>query len=175
MLRLLLLRHAKAERLRPGERDHDRRLTERGRGDAQRIGAYVARHGLLPDQVIVSPAARTRETWSLTAGAMGGQPNTVFEQRVYEASPAALLQVIKQTDPQVRTLLMIGHNPTLQELAVQLVATGDVDTRQRLQEDFPTSGLAVIDFALDSWSKVHPQGGRLEHFIDPGTIAGEDR
>ena len=175
MLRLLLLRHAKAERSRPGERDHDRRLTDRGSGDAQRIGAYMARHGLVPDQVIVSPSARTRETWSLAAAAMSGQPNTVFEQRVYEASPPALLQVIKQTDPRVRTLLMIGHNPALQELAVQLVATGDVDTRQRLQEDFPTSGLAVIDFALDSWDKVHPQAGRLEHFIEPGSIAKADR
>ncbi len=175
MLRLLLLRHAKAERLRPGERDHDRRLTERGRGDAQRIGAYMARHGLVPDQVTVSPSARTRETWSLAAAAMGGQPNTVFEQRVYEASPAALLELIKQTDPRVRTLLMIGHNPTLQELAVQLVATGDVDTRQRLQKDFPTTGLAVIDFALDNWDKVHPQGGRLEHFIEPSSIAKGDR
>jgi phosphohistidine phosphatase len=171
MRRLLILRHAKAERSRPGERDHDRRLTEGGRGDAATLGAYMSRHALLADRAVVSPAARTRETWAIVAAAMAGKPAADFEPRIYEASPQTLLQVIKQTSPQVRTLLMIGHNPGLQELAALLIATGDIETRQRLLEAFPTSGLAVIEFAPDGWDRLHPQSGRLERFVDPGSIA----
>ena len=171
MRRLLLLRHAKAERSRPGERDHDRRLAARGRADAPKIGAYMSKHALAPDRVIVSTSTRTRETWDLAAGAMKKTPRAVFESRIYEASPLALLAVIKETAPRVGTLLVIGHNPGLHELAAQLIATGDIETRQRLKEAFPTSALAVIEFAVDGWDKLHPQGGRLAHFIDPRSIA----
>jgi phosphohistidine phosphatase len=171
MRRLLLLRHAKAERSRPGERDHDRRLADRGRNDAPKVGAYMARHGYAPDHVIVSTATRTRETWDLVSAAMPGKPATVFERRVYEATPQALLQVIQETGPKIHTLLMVGHNPGLQELAALLVATGDIETRQRLKEAFPTSGLVAIEFAFDRWDKVHPQAGRLEHFVTPRSLA----
>lgn len=171
MLRLLLLRHAKAERSRPGERDHERRLNERGREDAPRIGAYMAKHGYLPDQVVVSTSARTRETWSLAAAAMPGKPEVDFDERIYESTPHALLTVLRETGPKVRTLMMIGHNPSMHEFAVQIVATGDIETRQRLQEAFPTSGLAVIEFALDGWDRVHSQAGRLERFITSRSIS----
>jgi phosphohistidine phosphatase len=174
MLRLLLLRHAKAERARPGERDHERRLAERGRNDAPKIGAYLSKHRYLPDQAVVSTASRTRETWSLAAAAMPGKPGKPqvdFDERIYESTPKALLTVLRETGPKVRTLMMIGHNPSMQELAVQLVATGDIETRERLQEAFPTSGLAVIEFALDGWDRMHPQSGRLKHFITPRWLA----
>ena len=100
-----------------------------------------------------------------------GKPQVDFDERIYESTPKALLAVLRETGPKVRTLMMVGHNPSMQELAVQLVATGDIETRQRLQEAFPTSGLAVIEFALDSWDRVHPQSGRLEHFITPRWLA----
>ena len=131
----------------------------------------MARHGYAPDRVIVSTATRTRETWDLVSAAMPGKPTIVFERRVYEATPQALLQVIQETGPKTHTLLMVGHNPGLQELAALLVATGDIETRQRLKEAFPTSGLVAIEFAFDRWDKVHPQGGRLEHFVTPRLIA----
>jgi phosphohistidine phosphatase len=171
MRQLLLLRHAKAERSRPGERDRDRRLDDRGRGDAPRIGAYMSRHALRPDRAIVSTAARTRETWQLLAAGLTEIPPADFDDRVYDASPSALLQLIKETKPDVRTLLLIGHNPGLQELAALLIATGDIETRQRLKEDFPTSGLAAIEFAHDGWGRLHPQAGRLSLFVDPRSIA----
>jgi len=171
MLRLLLLRHAKAERARPGERDHERRLADRGRNDAPTIGAYLSKHRYLPDQVVVSTSVRTRETWSLAAAAMPGKPQIEFDERIYESTPKALLTVLRETSPKVRTLMMVGHNPSIHELAVQLVATGDIETRERLQEAFPTSGLAVIEFALENWDRVHPQSGRLKHFITPRWLA----
>jgi phosphohistidine phosphatase len=172
MLRLLLLRHSKADRGRPGERDHERRLAERGREDAPKIGAYMAKHRCVPDYVVVSTSARTRETWSLAAAAMPGKPKVEFDERIYESTPEDLLAVLRETANSIKTLLMVGHNPGIHELAVQLVASGDLDSRQRMLEGFPTSGLAVIEFALDRWDRVHPHSGRLEHFITPRTLEG---
>ena len=171
MRRLLLLRHAKAERLQSGGRDHDRVLTERGRADAKKLGLYLARHAFVPDRAVVSSAARTRETWALLATAFGKAPPVSFEESIYEATPQAILQGIKDTGAKTGTLLVIGHNPSLQELAAMLIASGDIDARERLGEDFPTSALAVISFASDDWSEVHPRGGRLEHFITPRWLA----
>jgi phosphohistidine phosphatase len=82
-----------------------------------------------------------------------------------------LLGAIKETPDSARVLLVLGHNPGLHELAVLLVATGDIDTRERLREDFPTAGLAIIDFAPDGWAKLHPRSGRLERFVSPKSIA----
>jgi len=167
MRRLLLLRHAKSERLEPGGRDRDRVLAKRGRADAPKVGAYMVRHALIPDLIVASASVRTRETWALVAGAFDASPPVKFEERLYEASAPTILQVIKETGPKVETLLLVGHNPGLQELAVMLIAAGDVEMRQRLKEDFPTSALAVIDFAVKDWSRVHRHAGRLEHFVTP--------
>jgi phosphohistidine phosphatase len=171
MRRLLLLRHAKAERLQPGGRDHDRSLAELGRADAKKLGVYLARHSLVPDQALVSNAARTRETWALLAAAFAETPPVRFEDRLYAAAPQAILQIIKDSGRQHRTLLVIGHNPSLQELAATLIASGDIDARERLGEEFPTAALAAISFAAADWTGVHPRGGRLEHFISPKWLA----
>jgi phosphohistidine phosphatase len=167
MRRLLLLRHAKAELAKPGGRDRDRILAERGRSDAVRLGVYLARHAFVPDRALVSTAMRTRETWTLLAKAFARTPPVDFEEDLYEASPQAILQAIQDTEPDVATLLVIGHNPGLEELAAMLIASGDVDARRRLQESFPTAALAAIQFAAEDWRGAHPSGGRLEHFITP--------
>ena len=167
MRRLLLLRHAKAERLQSGGRDHDRVLTERGRADARKLGLYLARHAFAPDRAVVSSAARTRETWALLAAAFSKAPPVSFEERIYEATPQAILQVIKETGPETGTLLVIGHNPSLQELTAMLIASGDIDARERLGEDFPTSALAAIRFAAADRSGGQPPGARLLHSLTP--------
>jgi phosphohistidine phosphatase len=171
MRRLLLLRHAKAERSQPGGRDHDRVLTERGRADAKKLGAYLARHSFVPDRALVSTSTRTRETWTLLATAFAQAPPVSFEERIYNASPQGILQTIKETGAETNTLLVIGHNPGFQELAAMLVASGDIDARERLGEEFPTAALAAISFAAEDWSGVHSRGGRLEHFVTPGWLA----
>lgn len=167
MRRLLLLRHAKAERAQPGGNDLERSLTDRGRSDATRLGAYLARHGLTPDRVLVSTSARTRETWRGVAKAFGKAPPARFDARIYESSPQIILKVIQEAGADAATLLAIGHNPSLHDLATLLIASGDLEARQRLQEEFPTSALAVMSFAVEDWQNVHPQGGRLEHFVAP--------
>ncbi len=171
MRRLLLLRHAKAESLQAGARDRDRRLAERGRGDASRAGAYLVRHELVPDLAIVSTAARTRETWSLACEAFPDAPETRHDDRIYEADPADILACVREADPATATLIVVGHNPGLHELALLLVASGDLEARQRLAEGFPTAALAAIHFPFDHWERLHPQSGRLERFVSPRTLA----
>src|SRR6266508_6197632 len=105
-MRLMLLRHAKSEKAEPGMRDHERRLNERGERDAETIGAYLAHHALLPDLVAVSTSRRTRETWEHVAATLAASPPARFEERLYNAGTQAILAVIKDTKPAVRTLLV---------------------------------------------------------------------
>jgi phosphohistidine phosphatase len=170
MRRLMLFRHAKAERPEPGERDIVRPLTERGRRDAAKIGAYMAGHALVPDRVVLSIAARTQETWKYAAAAFRPQPAAMQVERLYDATQHAILGVIKDIPASAHTLLMIGHNPGLHELALMLIAAGDGEARERLAEKFPTAGLAIIDFPVDDWHKLHPHGGRLERFVSPKSL-----
>lgn len=169
MRRLLLLRHSKTERPEPGERDRDRKLMPRGRADAPVIGAYMARHRLIPDLVLVSPAQRAVETWALVAAAFSKAPQVVKDDRIYNASTETLADLIRETDD-ATALLVVGHNPGLHDLATELIGSGDVETRESLNEKLPTSGLVVIDFAFDDWSKLHDCAGRLERFVTPHSI-----
>ena len=170
MRRLMLLRHAKSDWTRPGARDYERTLAPRGREAAPRIGAYMVRHGLAPDLVLCSTATRARETWDLVAKAFAPKPPLVFEERLYEADAGALLDVVTETRGSVHALLLTGHNPGLHEFAQRLIASGDTDARQRLTEKFPTGALAVIDFAIDDWRKLHPRSGRLDRFVVPRAL-----
>ena len=167
MRRLMLLRHAKSDRSLPGMRDHERPLAARGRTAACRIGAYIAHHSLAPDRTLCSTAVRTRDTWALLAQALQKPPPTTFEGRLYDATPAAILDVLRETATEIHCLLLVGHNPGMQDVARALIASGDVEARERLREKFPTAGLAVIDFALDDWNKLHARAGRLDRFVTP--------
>ncbi len=170
MRRLLLFRHAKAERSEPGMEDRSRKLIERGRKDAARIGSYMATHALIPDRVMISPSARTLETWKFATAAFRSAPAGTSVEQLYDATPHSILGVIKEAPASAHTLLIVGHNPGLHELALMLVASGDIETREQLREKLPTSGLVIIDFAFDEWAKLHPQSGRLERFITPKSL-----
>lgn len=170
MRRLMLLRHAKSDWAQPGVRDHDRPLNPRGRESAPKMGAYMVRHALIPDLIVASTARRVTETLDLLLPAFKTPPKIGSERRIYEADVEALMGLVKETPRTVHSLLMIGHNPGLAEFAALLIASGDVEARQRLIEKFPTAGLAVIDFALDDWAKVHPRGGRLDRFVVPRAL-----
>lgn len=170
MRRLILFRHAKAEPSEPGLEDRARGLVERGRKDAAKIGAYMKSHALVPDRVVISPAARTQETWKITAAAFRPAPGAASADQLYDATPHAIFAVIKDAPVAAHTLMVVGHNPGLHEVALMLIASGDIDARERLREKLPTAGLVIIDFAFDDWSKLHPQSGRLERFVSPKSL-----
>jgi phosphohistidine phosphatase len=169
-MRLMLLRHAKSEKAEPGMSDRDRGLSPRGRSDALRMGAYMAHHALIPDRSMVSAARRTRETWESLATAFSSPPPVSYEDRLYNAGHDAILTVIREAGRSARTLLVIGHNPGLHKTARLLIATGNVEARELLNEGLPTSGLVVIDFAGENWHELHVNSGRLERFVTPRSL-----
>jgi phosphohistidine phosphatase len=171
MRRLLLLRHAKSDWSKPGQADRDRALNARGRSAAPVVGAYLHHHRLMPDAAFVSSAVRTRETWKLIAPHLSREPKVVFEDRLYNAGPDTILEIVNEAPGNVSTLLLVGHNPGMQQISLALTATGDVDARARLGEKFPTAALAVIGFAADEWAAIRPGSGRLERFVTPAALS----
>jgi phosphohistidine phosphatase len=171
MLRLMLLRHAKSDWSPSGMQDTARPLNERGEAAARLMGSYMARHSLIPQRVLCSPARRTRETWAGIAAQWPAEVAIVFDERLYAATPQVLLSIVRSQDATTRTLLVIGHNPGLQETAELLIAAGDVELRERLREKFPTAALSVIDFAVDKWGRIHDRSGRLDRYVTPRSVA----
>ena len=166
-MRLMLLRHAKSEKIEPGMADRARTLSARGRSDAPKLGAYMAHHALKPDLAMVSDAKRTRETWERLSKAWPAPPPVTYEDSLYNAGSDTILDLVREDAGPAGALLVVAHNPGLHEVAKLLIASGDVAARERLSEGLPTSGLLVIDFVGSDWHKLHPRSGRLERFITP--------
>jgi phosphohistidine phosphatase len=163
MLRLMLLRHAKSDRM-PGVDDHERPLAPRGRRDSEVMGLYMVREGLLPDLAIVSTARRAQETFDLVRSAFAADIAKKDDRRIYEGSTPTILEVIGESPPEVQTLLLVGHNPRIHELPLALVGTARQSDLARLQEKYPTAGLAVLDFDIERWPEVTMRLGQLDRF-----------
>ena len=149
MRRLILFRHAKTAPRAPGQEDIDRPLTERGVQDCAQMARRLAREGLIPDVVLLSPSARTRQTWEQAAPAFPGARAEVVKA-IYEASVDDLAAVLADTPPDADTVMMIGHNPGLQELAVSLLIEGSGAAHhvEQLEARFPTAAAAA--FLIDA-------------------------
>jgi len=171
MRRLILLRHAKSDRGNPSLPDLARPLNQRGQDAAARVGAYMTKHDLMPDLVLCSTAERTRQTWELVAQAFAKPARAIFEKRLYNADTEKIIAVVQETPADIHTVMVVGHNPGMQDTVLSLLAAGDVDQRANLLQKFPTGGLVVIDFAVDDWAAVHPRSGRLDRFITPRRLA----
>jgi phosphohistidine phosphatase len=197
--RLILLRHAKSDW--PDVPDRDRPLAKRGRRDAPRIGRWLDEHGYQPDVVVVSDAARTRQTWDLVAPELGGSPAVHFEPRAYAASALTLLYLAQELPARYRTALLIGHNPGLSELATSLAgppesttaagspesttaagplesdrATGPAvkDNGPRPAISLPTAAVAVFEFTGD-WPSLTPGHARLINLTTPADLSAGNR
>jgi phosphohistidine phosphatase len=170
MRRLMLLRHAKTETDAPSGRDQDRRLDDRGRNDAAEIGGWIAAHPPFPESVLVSSATRTQQTWDIAWAAMKDvvpPPQVELLPELYGADPLQILAAVRSSAADARRLLAVGHNPGMHELALALAGSGDAAGRKALAGNLPTSGLAVIDFAVDDWDDVAFRRGRLVLFVSP--------
>ncbi len=152
MKSLSLFRHAKTERDSATGRDFDRRLTERGQVDAERIEAEIGELGLAFDLVLCSPAVRAAETAELA----GFSPR--YDQRIYDASAGELLAIVQEVDDQVGRLMLIGHNPGFEQLASMLVGT---------PLEMRTGALIEIELPVDQWSEVGDAAGRIARFLTP--------
>ena len=170
MRRLMLLRHAKSD-WPVGVDDHERPLAKRGRKACSLMGWYMADQALVPDLAIVSTARRARETWRLVGPAFVRDIVRLDEPRIYEASASAILDMIGETEPGVRTLLLVGHNPGMHDLALKLIGEANQSDLSRLQRKYPTAGLVVIDFKIRQWSEASEGLGRLERFETPARVS----
>jgi phosphohistidine phosphatase len=163
MPRLLLFRHAKAERTQAGSTDHARALTKRGRKDSAAVGKAVAEYGPV-DLVLCSDARRARETWDLASPAFDDAPELRFTRAIYEADD--YLPIINTEGGNAKTLLLVGHNPTMQETAVALVSDLSGVNGTLLTARFPKAAVAVLDFEGD-WASLSPGEARLTAFVLP--------
>jgi len=149
MRRLILLRHAKAEPRSLGVDDFDRGLTERGRRDAALMGKVMAREGLVPDLALVSPARRTEETWRLAAEPFPAAREKLIDA-LYDAPSAVIRASIGEASGEAEALIVVGHNPGLHEVAVQLMIEAAASSAQigKVAQGFPTATVAA--FLIDA-------------------------
>lgn len=168
MKTLTLLRHAKSGWDDPIVRDFDRPLNGRGRRAATAVGREMRDKGLEFDRVIASPALRVVETVARVAEAYGRPIEPAYDRRVYLATAPALLDVVRETDDCAGRLLLVGHNPGLEALALLLTRKEKSNgLRSELSSKYPTGAVAEISFAVDHWGDVAPGGGNLERFFRP--------
>lgn len=164
MSRLLLLRHATAVWAEPGERDFDRRLKRSGEADSRSIGKQMTAHGLAPDIVLCSTARRARETWAGVAEIIGPMEDRVtYLDDLYTSDATGYLEIARKA-PTAEKVMLVGHNPMMEDLAEILSGSGDAAARAVLASGFPKSGLAVIAFD-GPISEAAPGTGRLEAFL----------
>jgi len=165
MRQLLVLRHAKSSRDDPKLDDYDRPLGSRGLKTAPLMGQELARRGWLPDLALVSPALRTRDTWRLVAAELPKHVPAEFTEELYEAAPAAILARVRQA--KAASLLVVGHNPGLQNFALRLAGAGsDADMFEKIEAKFPTAALARFT-VKDDWVNLDFGGAKLTHFVRP--------
>ncbi|HEY3812450.1 MAG TPA: histidine phosphatase family protein [Caulobacteraceae bacterium] len=148
MRRLILFRHAKAERSAPSGDDFDRPLSERGKRDARLMGQVLAKRGVVPNAAWVSPALRTRETWAEAETAFGAAVETRFANDLYHATANLMRRLIEADEANEGTVVLVGHNPGLHQLAVDLLVEGASSAGDiaRIRSRFPTSTVVAFDF-----------------------------
>lgn len=174
MRRLLLLRHAKSSWDDPALDDFDRPLNARGRAAAPRMGAHMRRAGLVPDRALVSAARRTRETWALLSQELPPIADVRVSDELYEAPPATLLGLMRAQLEEAPNLLLVGHNPGLQGLALLLAQDIGSAHRKALAAKFPTAGLAVLRFLYEDWADVGPATGVIEAYVTPKSLGDDE-
>jgi phosphohistidine phosphatase len=159
MHRLILLRHAHADSARGGEADLDRALSRTGEAEAEAAAAWLAGQGLAPERVVHSPALRARQTFERVSEALGSPPVSE-DERIYEATPGALIEVA-EAHRDAGCVMLVGHNPGFEQLAA-LLATGQTGDYRGM----PPGGIAVIELPAADTS-LEPGAGRLAAFWSP--------
>jgi phosphohistidine phosphatase len=168
MKRVFLLRHAKSSWKEGSLADRDRPLAKRGRRAAKAVARHLETKGIHPDLVLCSPALRTRETLEHVEAALGDGVEVTLDEALYGASESALLARLKALPEGVGSVMLIGHNPGLEELALALAADGAGLARMR--EKYPTAALATIDLPAERWSAVERGSGELVGFVRPSDL-----
>jgi phosphohistidine phosphatase len=162
MKKLLLLRHAKSSWEDASLPDFERPLNERGLRAAPLIGKFMRERKIRPDLVICSPAKRTRETIALVLEAAGFETEIRYDERIYEASLASLVEIVAQVEDDKAEIMLVGHNPGFENLLERL--TGE-------NERMPTAAFACIALDSEKWGEAAAKGGQLEWLVKAKELA----
>ena len=166
MKTLYLLRHAKSDWEDSSLKDFDRPLNERGWKAAKIMGEEMRQREIVPDLVLVSPAARTKQTLARAEEGFGERFNTVEDRSIYLAETETLVGLVRSAPADADRVMIVGHNPGMHEL-VLVLANGPDDLREEVAHKYPTAALAEISFDVDDWPDVAPGTGRLRIFVKP--------
>lgn len=137
------------------------------------MGRYLANARIRPSIAVVSDARRTRETMEILLRELASHATVHIEPDLYHAEPSQMLAMMRGTPDWVKVLLVVGHNPALTEYANALSASGDPQTLARLRAEFPTCGMAVIDFDVARWADIDFGSGRIDRYVTPALVAGD--
>lgn len=172
--KLTLLRHAKSGWDDPVARDFDRPLNKRGEKAARVIGKWMREEGMDFDHIVASPAVRVIDTLDHVAAIFGKRLEPTWERRVYLASSATLMDVLREIEGDYQSVLMIGHNPGLEDLILDIVPDekGD-DLRDSVYEKYPTAAVAEMELDIGEWSEIDRRCGKLTRFIRPRDLDPE--
>ncbi|MBB4094758.1 histidine phosphatase family protein [Ochrobactrum pecoris] len=165
MSRLLLLRHAKAMWTKPGMKDFDRPLDQEGKASLDRLARTMKSLELYPDLVVLSGSCRTRETAFGLIERLEIEVETIIDDTIYSGGAADYMQSIRKHG-HAPTVMLVGHNPSMEDLALALCGDGNKDSLLKLRAGFPTAALANINFPA-SLDELEPGGGYLESFLFP--------
>jgi phosphohistidine phosphatase len=164
--RLYLLRHAKAARPAPGQEDHERPLSTRGREASRMLGDYCRENAIRPTLVLCSTAERTRETLALVRTGFG-EVRTKYDKRIYLSGSAGVLGILRGVGDNERRVMVIGHNPDLHHLVLTLASEDRGRMLRRATESFPTGALATLELRVPSWEDLGPGTCRFIDFAVP--------
>jgi Phosphohistidine phosphatase SixA len=176
--RLVFLRHAKAIPASPDLEDRDRRLADRGRSDAIRMGQFLNEEGAVPELALCSSALRTRETLDLVLPQLSAAPTVRHLPELYLARWLTIVNLVRQVRDKADTLLLVGHNPGLEEAVKKFARPpGDTKTRklhQLLDAEYPPAAVAILEFDVEMWSAVERGEGELLNFVRPRDLRGPE-
>lgn len=166
-----LFRHAKSDWQDPRARDFDRPLNDRGRKGAAVMGRHIRDHGTAWERTISSPAIRCAETIEIACEAAGRPVAVNWDRRIYLASSATLIDLLRETEGDPKSVLMVGHNPGLEDLIFDLVPDdGSSPLRDAVEVKFPTATFAVLELNIDRWADLAERCGKLVHLTRPRDI-----
>lgn len=170
MRTLYLLRHAKSDWDESSTADFDRPLSKRGFSAAPRMGLFMQENKFAPERIFCSSAKRTRQTLGALQPYLGDCTDVQFMERIYTGGAQEYFNLLRNHGENAQSLMLIGHNPSIQGLALALSGSGDETARQQMATKYPTAGLSVIQFKIDNWSEIAESSGHLELFVTPRLI-----
>lgn len=167
MRTLYLLRHAKSSWSDPSLDDFDRPLNARGKQARDAIAGWFREHGVRPDLIVCSPARRTRQTLKPIRKLWEPRPEILYDPKVYEAAAGDLRAVLRHAAGGARSILLVGHNPGLQCLALDLIDDSVTGPARQLGAKFPTGAIACLTADSDAWNRMSSGAFRLREFVVP--------